>query len=335
MSQRSKADLWLEERAKRIVVGQLEEECRLTAVRCFELCRPSPSPAAAQPAAAAARAPVLVASQVSFSTPLCLPDDVCPSEDSEPRTPPGSPVNAAGNDADRERLDACLEEGGYIVCMDIDGTMLTTDYDAAEDVMCVNARSGLREMLVRASAIQPYLTMGIFTAAGAMYANGARRLISDLTCGFADDVFEFCLHEHQKKDMASVHPNTDRVILVDNDPCAVASPQHTVLVPDFDFSPKARDPVLLHVAELLAALADSQLTVPDFLQHCVHTDQYIYEHSGLYHMVCTCSCLVSPSCFSLSQQKRYCADCDVEETHAKRLINDTAYGMHICVQERC
>ena len=189
---------------------------------------------------------------------------------------------------DAEMLESRLEQGGYVLALDIDGTMLTTDYDEADDVMCVNARSGLRELLVRVSAVQPLVTIGILTAAGERYASGARRLVSDLVSGFTADIFDFCISEQILKDLSVIHDSQERVLLVDNDPTAIKpeTRRNTVIVPDFDYNPKGRDPVFLDVAAMMQELTDSRLPVATFLERCTKQGKYIYLHKGFYYMVC-------------------------------------------------
>eukprot|EP01060_Flectonema_neradi_P011440 TRINITY_DN1850_c1_g1_i1.p1 TRINITY_DN1850_c1_g1~~TRINITY_DN1850_c1_g1_i1.p1 ORF type:complete len:459 (+),score=107.63 TRINITY_DN1850_c1_g1_i1:42-1379(+) len=200
------------------------------------------------------------------------------------------------------------------LCMDIDGTMLCTNFDEADDVTHVNTRAGLREMFDRLLDIVPQVEIGIFTAASPLYAKGARRLINDLICGYNEDVFDFCVsHEPEsgiftdvKKDLSIIKKDFSKVLLVDNDPSVVVHPRNTVIVPEFDYDPRGRDPVFLDLAEMVRDLSKSGMTVPDFLEQKAN-ENFIYTHNGLYYLY------------------RYCAECEAPESPTEKLIIDSSF----------
>ena len=199
------------------------------------------------------------------------------------------------------------------ICLDIDGTMLCTNFDEDEDVTQVNTRAGLREMLERLLDIEPQVEIGIFTAASPLYAKGARRLINDLVCGFTEDVFDFCVSHDPgsgiftdtKKDLSIIKKDFSKVLLVDNDPSVVVHPQSTVIIPEFDYDPRGRDPVLLDLAEMINDLSLSGLTVPEFLKEKADSN-FIYAREGLYYL------------------HRYCAECSKPEAEVQ-LVIDSSY----------
>ncbi|KAJ9473245.1 hypothetical protein DIPPA_08133 [Diplonema papillatum] len=319
--QQKNCELFFEEAAARRTVCSAEDDIRAMLRRLSTELRPIPRPPTPEPPPPPETTdcgtmtdeeevilPELVVSQLSVSQHV-------PEVPPRPEHPPY--LNLVAEDR-KQDVD-------YTVCLDIDGTMLTTLYDDAKDVTSVNTRSGLREMLERMLAAGPKLEVGIITAAERLYAKGSRSLMNDLVCGFDEHIFDFCIchdpengsHTAEKKDLRLVGRDLDKVLLIDNDESVLLQKENSLLVPDFDFDPRARDAVLIHVADLVLDLSTSNMTTPAFLKHCCDNDKYIINHGGFYRM------------------KRYCGNCSATEDPAHPFFVDEQFGSWELLCYRC
>eukprot|EP00756_Hemistasia_phaeocysticola_P008311 Hpha_TRINITY_DN14582_c1_g3::TRINITY_DN14582_c1_g3_i1::g.46966::m.46966 len=246
----------------------------------------------AQPGAAAGNQPVRRVSATNGVQPRCF------GVTTKPPRPQGNKV--------------------YSVLLDLDGTILNTFFDDPYvqtdygDVFSMDLRSGLRMCIEKIVSLKPKLELGIFTAAQPCYCEGARKLISELVCGMEVDPFDFAIacdrndrgseqRISKQKDLGILGRPKQGLLLFDNDPRVVHPDykRNTVVTPDYCYDPKARDPTLIQIAELVTRIVATGKPVSDALNEIARqpASQRLVYLSGDYYYI-----------------QRRCAKCDKAET---------------------